>query len=63
MKVTTSDLTQIIAQSSCLSERLGKQLQVTDSEQQVTSRLQRWCKVSAHGNWEKSSRSGYFGTG
>lgn len=53
MKVTTSDLTQIIAQSSCLSERLGKQLQVTESEQQLISRLQRWCKVSAHGNWEK----------
>lgn len=53
MKVKTSDLTQIIAQASCLSERLGKQLQVTDSEQQLTSRLQRWCKVSAHGNWEK----------
>ncbi|MFB2917597.1 type 2 lanthipeptide synthetase LanM family protein [Aerosakkonema funiforme] len=53
MKVKISDLTQIIAQASCLSERLGKQLQVTDSEQQLTSRLQRWCKVSAHGNWEK----------
>jgi len=53
MKVKTSDLTQIIAQASCLPERLGKQLQVTDSEQQLTSRLQRWCKVSAHGNWEK----------
>ncbi|WP_017317615.1 type 2 lanthipeptide synthetase LanM family protein [Mastigocladopsis repens] len=53
MKVKTSDLTQIIAQASCLSERLGKQLQVTDSEQQLISRLQRWCKVSAHGNWEK----------
>ena len=53
MKVKTSDLTQIIAQASCLSERLGKQLQVTDSEQQLTSHLQRWCKVSAHGNWEK----------
>lgn len=53
MKVKTSDLTQIIAQASCLSERLGKLLQVTDSEQQLISRLQRWCKVSAHGNWEK----------
>ena len=53
MKVKISDLTQIIAQASCLSERLGKELQVTDSEQQITSRLQRWCKVSAHGNWEK----------
>ena len=53
MKVKTSDLTQIIAQASCLSERLGKQLQVTDSEQQLTSRLHRWCEVSAHGNWEK----------
>ncbi|MEG4107483.1 type 2 lanthipeptide synthetase LanM family protein [Microcoleus sp. S13_C5] len=53
MKVKTSDLTQIIAQASCLSERLGKQLQVTESEQQLTSRLQRWCKVSSHGNWEK----------
>ncbi|MFM6452904.1 MAG: type 2 lanthipeptide synthetase LanM, partial [Planktothrix sp.] len=53
MKVKTSDLTQIIAQASYLSERLGKQLQVSDSEQQLTSRLQRWCKVSAHGNWEK----------
>ena len=53
MKVKTSDLTQIIAQASCLSERLGKKLQVTDSEQQLTSRLQRWCKVSSHGNWEK----------
>ncbi len=52
MKVKTSDLTQIIAQASCLSERLGK-LQVTDSEQQLTLRLHRWCKVSAHGNWEK----------
>lgn len=53
MKVKTSDLMQIIIQASCLSERLGKQLQVTDSEQQLTSRLQRWCKVSAHGNWGK----------
>lgn len=53
MKVKISDLTQIIAQASYLSERLGKQLQVTESEQQLTSRLQRWCKVSAHGNWEK----------
>ncbi|KYC43234.1 hypothetical protein WA1_14160 [Scytonema hofmannii PCC 7110] len=53
MKVKTSDLTHIIAQASYLSERLGKQLQVTDSEQQLISRLQRWCKVSAHGNWEK----------
>ncbi|MDJ0734840.1 MAG: type 2 lanthipeptide synthetase LanM family protein [Nostocaceae cyanobacterium] len=53
MKVKTSDLRQIIAQASCLSERLGKQLQVTNSEQLLTSRLQRWCKVSAHGNWEK----------
>jgi lantibiotic modifying enzyme len=53
MKVKTSELTQIIAQASCLSERLGKQLQVTDSEEQLTSRLHRWCKVSAHGNWEK----------
>ncbi|MBU7582613.1 MAG: type 2 lantipeptide synthetase LanM family protein [Nostoc sp. TH1S01] len=53
MKVKTSDLTQIIAQASCLSERLGQQLQVTDSEQQLTSRFNRWCKVSSHGNWEK----------
>ncbi|WP_181373880.1 type 2 lanthipeptide synthetase LanM family protein [Nostoc commune] len=53
MKVKTSDLTQIIAQASCLSERMGKQLQVIDSEQQLISCLQRWCKVSAHGNWEK----------
>ncbi|MDZ8089202.1 MAG: type 2 lanthipeptide synthetase LanM family protein [Nostoc sp. DedQUE12b] len=53
MKVQKSDLTQITAQASCLSERLGKQLQVTDSEQQLTLRLHRWCKVSAHGNWEK----------
>ncbi|MEG4048326.1 type 2 lanthipeptide synthetase LanM family protein [Microcoleus sp. Pol17_C1] len=53
MKVKTSDLRQIIAQASYLSERLGKQLQITDSEQQLTSRFQRWCKVSAHGNWEK----------
>lgn len=53
MKVKTSDLTQIIARASYLSERLGKQLQVTESEQQLTSRLHRWCKVSAHGNWEK----------
>jgi lantibiotic modifying enzyme len=53
MKVKISDLTQIIAQASCLSERVGKQLQVTDSEQQLTSRLHRWCEVSAHGNWEK----------
>ena len=53
MKVKTSDLTQIIAQSSCLSERLGKKLQVTDNEQQLISRLNRWCKVSSHGSWEK----------
>ena len=53
MKVKTSDLTQIIAQSSCLSERLGKKLQVTDNEQQFVSRINRWCKVSSHGNWEK----------
>ena len=53
MKVKTSDLTQIIAQSSCLSECLGKKLQVTDNEQQLISRLNRWCKVSSHGSWEK----------
>ncbi|OKH30305.1 hypothetical protein NIES2119_31155 [[Phormidium ambiguum] IAM M-71] len=53
MKVKTSDLTQIIAQANYLSERLGKRLQVTESEQQLILRLQRWCKVSAHGNWEK----------
>jgi lantibiotic modifying enzyme len=53
MKVKTSDLTQIIAQSSCLSESLGKKLQVTDNEQQLISRLNRWCKVSSHGSWEK----------
>ncbi len=53
IKVKISDLTQIIAQASCLSERLGKHLQVTDSEQQLTSRLHRWCEVSAHGNWQK----------
>jgi hypothetical protein len=35
MKVKTSDLMQIIAQATCLSERLGKQLQVTDSEQRI----------------------------
>jgi hypothetical protein len=35
MKLKISDLTQIIAQASCLSERLGKQLQVTDTEQRI----------------------------
>ncbi|HIK17389.1 MAG TPA: type 2 lantipeptide synthetase LanM family protein [Leptolyngbyaceae cyanobacterium M33_DOE_097] len=53
MKVQISDLTDIIAQASRLSECLNKQLQVTDQNQQLVSRLQRWCKVSAHGNWEK----------
>ena len=60
VKVHPSNLTQIVAQASSLSERLNSGLFEIGTSQvnelQVSSRLERWCQVVAQGNWEKFQR-------
>lgn len=58
MRLTQSDLVQIVAQASSLSERLSNNLfkvnAIQLSEQWVIDdRLNRWCQLVAQANWEK----------
>lgn len=58
MTMTKSDIAQIIAFASSLSERLSNELFRVDadqmSEQQaIDERIAHWCQVAAQGNWEK----------
>jgi type 2 lantibiotic biosynthesis protein LanM len=57
MTVTKSDLAQIAAQASTLSERLSHRLfkveSIKVSEETIDKRLNRWCQVVAQGNWKE----------
>ncbi len=57
MRITESDLAQIVIQASFLSERLSNTTLKIDSpqvnQQEANTRLARWCQVVAQGNWEK----------
>ena len=57
MTLTKSDLAQIAAQASTLSERLSNRLFKVDSikvsGEDINKRLNRWCQVVAQGNWEE----------
>lgn len=60
MKIAKSDLAQIVAQASSLSECLSMQpFAVNDrdpGESQHHPRLEHWCQVVAQGNWEKFTK-------
>ncbi|HBB34596.1 MAG TPA: type 2 lantipeptide synthetase LanM, partial [Cyanobacteria bacterium UBA8803] len=57
MNITKPDITEIVARSSFLFERLSQGTSATDADQinesQVKARLDRWCQAIAQGNWEK----------
>ncbi len=60
MRVSQSELTQIVAQASFISERLSNKGFKLDAaqlnKQQVSKRLSRWCQIVAQGNWKKFQR-------
>lgn len=56
-----SALEKIVAQASYLWERIDTELYEVDNSQaneqeQVSDRLERWCKIAAQGDWEKLQR-------
>lgn len=61
MKISPSDLVQIIAKASYLSERCSIKFLPPDTVQELKppiddDRLKRWCEVVTRGNWEKFSK-------
>ena len=57
MKIKQSDLVQIVAQASSVSERLNLpglyQNSALDEQQEQHQRLEHWCQVIANGNWQQ----------
>ncbi|MEG3860874.1 hypothetical protein, partial [Microcoleus sp. herbarium12] len=56
MTITQSDLANIVASASSLSERLSNRLFEVDTipineEKLSDERLDRWCQLAAQGNW------------
>lgn len=65
MNVSQQDLSQIVAQSSTIPERLSQVFtpkKAFGSDVTIQARLERWCQVAAKGNWEKfAQRLGWDG--